>query len=184
MKNNQKGFSHIVIPVIIAVIAVVVFAGWYVYSKQNKDNKQPATQTQGSDTSNTEPQPTSVAQLNVFKIPELGVEFELPESLNGLYYSIGNEGRTAYFSLDSLKGTDCAADKTSQIALARYSEQDLQSEPTAAVVREKGKIIGNYYYIGIGGQAACSTDEQVQARATEMRRTIASILPQNLQPIQ
>lgn len=53
MKNNQKGLSHIALPFIILVVAVLGFGGWYVWKSQ-KPNDTPqvtvGTQPQTSET--------------------------------------------------------------------------------------------------------------------------------------
>lgn len=181
--KKQQGFGVVGVLIVIVVIAVVAGAGWFVYSKQ-KDNKadQPVAET-----TQQQPEATDLpaeSQAHYFEIKELGVKFEQPASLKGLYYVIGNQGRTAYFSLTELEGTDCAADKTSQVALTRYNDADYATDPQAAYTKDKAKKMGDYYYSVVGGQAMCSEDIAVQTKATNMRMEVVKILPTALVPIQ
>lgn len=126
---------------------------------------------------------TKVATAEYFEIEQLGVKFKTNPTLKNLYYSIGNDGKTAYFSLTELSKTDCAADKTSQVALTRYTDADFEVDLQASSQKSTAKKIGNYYYIAVGGQSMCSENTSVQAKATALRTEILQILPDALEAV-
>lgn len=186
MKSNQKGFSVVELSVIIVVVVLLGAVGWLFYDRQkNKSDKQPIAQSsqQTEETTNST-DITVQSSVHYFEIKEFGVKFEQPQSLKGLYYHLGNNGRTAYFSLEELKGTDCAADKTAQIALSRYTDSDYSEDVQAAASKDTAKKIGNFYFNTASGHAMCSDDAAVQNKASDMRAEIAKILPSSLAPIQ
>ena len=184
-KLDNKGFS--VVEALLILVAIVMVAGTasLVYSSQNETknsldkvtDSQPEAQRSGEDKSET-------GQQTYFKINELGVQFEPTEALHGLYYHIGNSGRTAYFSTEELRTTDCAADKTAQISLSQYSEEDFAEDNFIAPLKESSKKIGSYYYSVVGGQAACSEDKMIQDKANDLRIKIGQQLPGDLLEIQ
>jgi prepilin-type N-terminal cleavage/methylation domain-containing protein len=181
MKANQKGFSVVEILVVVVIVGLLGLVGWLVYDRQKNetDTKDTTSQTNEKTTEQNEPAvKEEVKQPTYFEIKELGVKFELSENLSGLYYSMGNNNKTAYFSLNELKGTDCAADKTAQVALTRYTDADFDNDPI--VSKENARKIGNYYYYSIGGQAACSEDDTVQEKASQLRADITKLLPSAL----
>jgi hypothetical protein len=194
IKLNSKGFSPVHILLLVLIAGMIGGVGYYVYisqkeTKQNLDNSASSqADPQKSDKKEEvkEEKDETKTELNkgYLVINELGVKFKLSSSLEGLYYIIGDEGRTAYFSLEELRATDCAADKTSQVALTRYTEQDFIRDETVAPLKESSKIIGDYYFYAIGGQSACSEDSKTQERATEMRMEIVKLLPESLEAVQ
>lgn len=181
MKNNQKGFGVIEILAVIAVLLLLGAVGWWAYVRQTSktDDKNTTAQTNQQTTmQNTQDAAEDAKQPIYFEIKELGVKFELNQNLSGLYYTLGNEGKTVYFSLNELRDTDCAADKTAQVALTRYSDADFDNDPM--ISKEQTRKIGSYYYYNMGGQAACSEDEKTQERASQLRSDIAKLLPDAL----
>lgn len=181
MKVNQKGFSVVEILIVIVVVGLVGAVGWLVYDRQKSKTEHKDAAVQTSEQTNEQAKQETkdeVKQTNYFEIKELGVKFELSDNLSGLYYSIGNNNKTVYFSLNELKGTDCAADKTAQVALTRYTDEDFANDPT--VSKEQARKIGNYYYMSIGGQAACSEDDKVQQKASQLRADIVKLLSSTL----
>ena len=88
---------------------------------------------------------------------------------------MGNDNKTAYFSLNELKDTNCAADKTSQVALTRYTDADFNTD--SLVSKEQARRIGNYYYMSEGGQSICSEDNKIQEKAFQLKSVIMKQLP-------
>lgn len=181
MKVNQRGFGVVEIVVVIVMVGLLGAVGWLVHDRQKikTENKDMAAQTSvQTDEQAKQESKDEEKQTNYFEIKELGVKFELSDNLSGLYYAIGNSNRTAYFSLNEFKGTDCAADKTAQVALTRYTDEDFASDPM--VSKEQARKIGDYYYLTIGGQAACSENDKIQEKATQMRADIVKLLSNSL----
>lgn len=185
MKANQKGFSVIEVLIVVVIVGLLGAVGWLVYDRQknqtdNKDTAAPTSEQANKQVNSPEGE-DEAKQPSYFEVKELGVKFELYElsdDLSGLYYSMGNNNRTAYFSLNELGGTDCAADKTAQVALTRYTDEDFADDPM--VPKEAARKIGSYYYLVSGGQAACSEDDRIQKRASQLRFDIMNLLPRAL----
>lgn len=181
MKTNQKGFSVVEILIVIVAVGLLGAVGWLVYDRQKSKSDTNDITTQTTEQTNEQTKPVvkeEIKQLNYFEIKELGVKFVLSDKLSGLYYSMGNNNKTAYFSLNEFKSTDCAADKTAQVALTRYADADFKNDPAAS--KENAMKIGNYYYYSAGGQAACSEDAMIQEKASQLRTDIVKLLPSAL----
>lgn len=123
--------------------------------------------------------------LNMFEIPELGVKFMLPEELSGLYYFVDPaKPNIAYFSLEELRKSDCAADKTAQVALSKLTEMEIEADEQYMQAKEDMKLIDDYYYLVSGGQANCSEDESIQNQASDLRTGVVTAIKETLQAIQ
>jgi preprotein translocase subunit YajC len=188
IKLNTKGSSPLHIVLIFVIVGLIAGIGYYVYNSQKKTN----TALDNAANSQADPQKsnkkggveTKVVEKNeesgFFEIKELGVKFKPTSSLGGLYYTVGNGGKTVYFSLEELKSTDCAADKTAQVALTRYTEQDFAEDTVASPIKEKSKKFDQYYFFAMGGQSMCSEDSTVQEKASNLRTEILKQLPNSL----
>lgn len=87
-KTNQSGFGITGILAIVAVVALLGFGGWYVWqaqtTKHSNQTKTSADQT-GANANTTNGSTATTQQQEVFKIPELGVEFEVKGGVTPLY---------------------------------------------------------------------------------------------------
>lgn len=142
-KLRQQGFTHLEVILIVVVLLVIVAVGVYVF-KRSKDNQQASNQTATtSQTAQSDGTRTSSSQSSTQKyleISELGVKFPLTDSLKGLYYVPSETSdNVVYFSLDSLKGTPCAADKIPVMALSKNSDQNLANDPAGELIKQKSK---------------------------------------------
>ena len=90
--QDSEGFGLLAIIVALAVVAFIVIGGWYVWQARMK-NSQTTTATTHSPTTNNQASSSNnqTSSPNVFKIPELGVEFSITGGIMPLYlYSAGN----------------------------------------------------------------------------------------------
>jgi hypothetical protein len=173
-KFNSKGFSAVEALFVLLVIGLVSGIGWYVYGNQSGDP------VSSEPTAATEQDETQGDNKSYYEIKELGVKFDLSKAPDGLYYFLGNDGKTAYFSLEDLKNTDCAADKTAQVALTRYNDEDFTLDQAAIPQKDEAKKMNGFYYFTLGGQAMCSEDVAVQEKASNLRAEISQLLPDAL----
>lgn len=79
MKNNQKGFSFVVIISIIFVFGIVGFSGWYIWQNQKPDTAKRK--------SNITTSGTDMNSLTIYKDTELGFYFDYPNSWELAVYS-------------------------------------------------------------------------------------------------
>lgn len=150
------------------------------YPEQCAANGQ--TFTNPNQQSNTLPDETETAYVEV---TELGVKFDKTVGMEGIYYLIEpSKPNIAYFSLEEFKGTDCAADKTSQVALAKWTEADIAADEQLQMAKASMQVIDGFYFQASGGQAACSEDEAVQGKATVLRSEVVSSVGASLQAIE
>lgn len=190
MHNNQKGFAAMEGVLILVVVAIIGAAGFFVYKSQqetkkaqddsNKSSLEVSTQNQNKD----EEKPAEQAPAKKYlEIKELGVKFEKTAELADVYYVI--RGNSAHFSLESLKDTDCAADKTSQVALTRYTEEELAKEDAAVSIRQRAKKINGFYYADFGGGSACDSDinSATQQKASAMKGAINRSIANSLEAL-
>jgi hypothetical protein len=79
MKNNQKGFGAVEGLLLIIIILLVGFIGYYVYHTKNNTN---SAYNKAPSSNNSTPTINS----NLLKIPDLGIQLALPTELKGLIY--------------------------------------------------------------------------------------------------
>ena len=97
---------------IIAVVALVGATGWMVYKNNRKETPTattPVTQTPTTETE-TETKTPPAKQANIVKIPELGVQFTVPDGLKDMAYKVSGNDLTAYLStkaLNTAEGGKC-----------------------------------------------------------------------------
>lgn len=193
MKNNQHGFNAVAVVLIIVIVGILSVAGWVAFNSQRQtkkalDNANSALSDiakEKAETNSDAPSPLPPKDEKYLEIKELGVKFKISPGLNGIYYVVRVSGGThAYFSLDSLKRTDCAADKTAQVALTKYTQAELDKDPNKETVMKSAKKINDAYYVVVGGQAACSQDAAILEKASAMRRAVVDSVTESLQAIE
>lgn len=75
--SSQKGFTFIEVMLVLIFVAVIAFAGYYVYS-QNKDDSEDATVTAGKSASpNAKPDP--LADWKTYTDDEFGYSLKMPK---------------------------------------------------------------------------------------------------------
>jgi hypothetical protein len=95
--NKQKGFSAVILLLVLLLLVAVGFTGYYVWNTQNNKNKDvaevaPATETKQQTPITTTPAPVKEEQKYLV-IKEWGVKIPLSEKINDLTYRFnGNEG--------------------------------------------------------------------------------------------
>lgn len=121
----------------------------------------------------------------VFKIPELGVQFDTPEELNNLYYIVSpNNPNVVEFSLSDLKGTECEAGSTSLALLIKMSSDEVDKDVMYMNSKSELKQINGFYFTAVGSQSACSDDNAIQDKATAARKNILEAIKSSLTSIQ
>lgn len=202
MRNNQAGFSVAALCVGLVLAALVGFTYYRVQQADERIEQYNAVDTfadcvaagnpvmesypeqcaaNGQTFSNPNQkldQDTPIVG-STLRIPELGVQFDVPAELATLYYYQDPDNTSGvYFSLEEFKETDCAADEVSLAALSRATTEEIAQWD--AMARDELPFIGGYYYISQGAQAECSEDVAVQQKAGETRKAILEAIEQSL----
>lgn len=178
--KNQKGFTVVEGLLIFAIVAVIGFAGWFVYSSQKKTNDTLNKTAQGQGEAQKAIPKTTITplkdQTKYLEIKEWGVEIPLSADVEDAYYTYktiksDSYDSVAYLGTKSLTAMDaqCAPDNIGVSSVFRQSvvthdDNEKKADPT---FYEVGDVhVGNYYY-GYGqAQAGCS-DSASKQQATD-----------------
>ena len=156
----ERGFSTLEAMLILVIVGLIGFIGWYVYqSKNNTTSTYNAVQASSTITSNGQ-------NSAFFDLKELGVKFISPSSLAGLHYTtIKPTGDLLAGAFLEDKATDtvfkqCLADKVDQNFTLTADEQSFISinkvkgtPPSAsAVVGPQNNFVKQFngFYISVG----------------------------------
>lgn len=162
VKTNQKGFSALIVLLIVIIIGVVGLGSWY-FLKQ-KDEKSSTTPDQTAQIESQNPQeqqadPSEGGKYLVIK--EWNVRFVLPSNLSDAKYRLNENGSSAILSTSSLEKYD-GCQNGSFMALQRAKEgepigpSDVNSIKTAN--SDALTQVGEYYYLFTGAQLSCTQD--------------------------
>jgi hypothetical protein len=159
MKKTQKGFAVVESLLIILILVIIGFGGYYVWQTQQQTNK---TLDQASATSQktAATKPLGSSGSKYLTINEWGVKIPLTEPIADAYYVLNSDRPdVAYVSLGKYKNTECSAENTTVAAYFRFTadEVDQLGGTTYLSERPDSVKIGNYYYSVDHPQAACST---------------------------
>ncbi len=205
MRNNQAGFGG---GAIVFILVILSLTGFTYYRVQQADENidtyssvdsfeecvaagNPVMESypeQCAANGTTYSNPTQKidevsAEASQLVLSELGVQFDVPPELSSLYYyqdpTVPN---AVYFSLQELKETDCAADKVSVAALARYTMEELSERDPADL--DELPYINGYYYIFERPQAMCSESPTIQQKADDTRTALEEAIERSLRAAQ
>jgi hypothetical protein len=151
MKKTQEGFAIIESLLIILILVIIGFGGYYVWHTQQQTNK---TLDQAANTSQKTASSTadSSAAQKYLTIKEWGIKFTTSKESRDAYY-VFDDGTHQYINLDSkdidalktYNGKSCKGEYVAK--LARYAKSDpaLTSDGIDAAIGER-KTVGNYVY--------------------------------------
>jgi len=158
MKKNQSGFALIEGLLIILIIAIIGFGGYYVWHTQKQTDK-----TLDTAAATSQKAASTAAQAPAQKyltIKEWGVKIPLTAPDQDAYYVIKTDRPdTAYLSLKKYQNTECSADNTSIGAYFRFTKDQTDDLNGSTLISENPDAprVGNYYFGSVHSQAACST---------------------------
>lgn len=168
MKKYQKGFGLIETLLILILVTLLGFVGWYVWNSQDK-NKDNTNQSANSSAIQSDNKNTSA-----FKIKELGIQFKLPDELKELIYA--THDNTVSFYMPDLNKLAPSCDKdTTVIAINVWSKGSGKYEdvPGMGLVKQ----FNNFYIAREGGPSGliCS-DESVGKKISDLKAKYATAL--------
>ncbi len=188
-RDRQSGFSVKETLFVVVAVGVIGMVGWFVYqhNRVKLTNAAPNSNV-ASNQQITTPQPTLTTPAmnqNVVKIPELGIQITVPDSIKDLKYKTvtvtlrnKNQATIAYFSTTALAAADanCGTNFGPLGTLEKANGQyPTQSEDETNVL-DYGQLVKQFptFYITVGySQAACST-AATAGSATAATRTEAA----------
>lgn len=165
--NKRSGFSLVEGLIVILAISIVAVSSWFVY----QHNRTKLTNAAAGNQATTTPP----VNQNLVKIPELGIQITVPNSIKDLTYKIGatmlNDGRQstyAKFSTIALTASDknCGTDFGPLGSLAKITGQYPTSFSDSNPPMEYGTLVKQFptFFISISpSQAACSANSSTLA---------------------
>lgn len=169
IQNKQAGFNIVELLVIVVAVGVIGAGGWFIYQHNRVKLTGAATGTQPTNQSTNPANTTPAPATTVVKIPELGIQLTVPDSIKDLTYKVGtatlNDGRQetyAEFSTASLAAADtnCGTDSGPLGSLAKISGQFPTSFSDSNPPMEYGSLVKQFptFFISeFSPQAACAT---------------------------
>lgn len=198
-REHQSGFGTTVVLLAVLVVAVLAVTGLVAYQHHKSSSAKNMTTTQTAQTtaqpkSTTTTQPAQMANQNIFKIPELGIELIVPDSIKDLTYAVFGRGQvngqpsvSVGLSTTALVNADSGC-VPGHAPLGTLSKTNGQYPANATASNSSGSLIkqfSTYYIARIGPQSACSGKTNVQDEQTADNQTIASLnLSTALKPLQ
>lgn len=184
MKLNQKGFSAVEGFLVIVIVGMIGFTGWFMWNAQKKTN----TALDNSTKSQSEPQKTNVnksptivkkniATTKYLTINEWGIKFALSENIKDAYYDAIKSTPMDAFSLrvHSLDTeSECKNGSQSIVTIFRVNKDepdDMQSDKKyTETMAAQGKLIGNYFYFMGGAQYSCVQKDENNTLLGKVRK--------------
>lgn len=190
---KQRGFGAVLAVAILVVAGVIASGAWLAYSHYQKTHEtKQATNAAVATPANTSTveapvlvqQAAVVANQNVLKIPELGIQITVTDDIKDLKYQVhtgtlrnGNQATFAFFTTAALIGLDhgCSASSAPLGSLEKANGQYPSSDQYAAL--DYGRLVKQFstFYISAGfPQAACSTQASTNAAAIKFKSEFAA----------
>lgn len=151
--KKQSGFTIIETLLVLILVAIIGFTGYYVWNSQKQTNK--SLDVTNDSTQTTAHKKTNASSQKYLTLSEWDVKIPLTSALIDAYYVFQNGA--VYLSLNSYKGTDCAADSVSLGAISRFTASDRDSDTGVTLLSEfpEAVKVGQYYYNYQHPQSAC-----------------------------
>ena len=190
---KQRGFGAVRGVAFLVVVGVIASGAWLAYSHyqqahQVKQANNAAVTTPTSTSTEKTPvlaqQAAAAANLNVEKIPELGIQITVPNDIKNLKYQVstvtlknGNQATLAFFSTAALIALDtkCGTSFGPLGSLEKANGQYPSNDQLAAF--KYGMLVKQFptFYISAGfPQAACSTHASANGAATKFKSEFAT----------
>lgn len=172
-KNNQSGFTIVESLLVIIIIILICFVGWFIY---HTDHKTKSTATTTATSARSSDKSASPSTTSVVKIPELGIEITVPNSLKDLIYTAsspttvnGENSIAVGFSTPQLAAADpgCTA---AHDPLGNLSKTDGQYPANATDENSSGQLVKQFptFYIAYNpSQGECASPSNASAIAVE-----------------
>jgi hypothetical protein len=171
MRHSNSGFSAVIMIMLVAVAAVLVLSGLFVWAK---------VQNNSGDHQANKPSKTVTTQVDRLVIKEWQVQVPLAPEIKDAYYSFRpGASDLAYLSLTSLRYTDaCAAEASAVGTYARFTKDEKVPGANQAFLDlyPDAPKIGNYYYYFTPAVGMCATELTARTLVHTARQSLAASL--------
>jgi Tfp pilus assembly protein PilV len=207
LKNNQKGFTAVEVLLIVLILVVIGAVGYMAYrndhktktvSTTNTSTNKPATSTTKTSTStpSTSSQSSTSSTTTVFKIPELGIEVTVPNSIKDIVYKVnatgtvstGQQTQSVTLSTQTLTNLDpdCSVNGSAP-PLGTISKTQGQYPSSPDADNASGGLVkqfSTYYIAWRNPQAPCGSAPSTQTEANTDTNLFSAALHSTVAPIQ
>jgi len=176
--NNNKGFTLVEVLLLIAVLILVGGLGYLGYKQVNKKSST-STSSTATTTKTTTPATTPTPNQNIVKIPEMGIQITVPDSIKDLTYKAVNVDGVEYtsFSTTTVTNLDAACSATNGAigGLVKASGQysSIGTNEALSLVKQ----FSTFYILFGSPQSTCSMDDNIQSQVTQDLAALRSSLP-------
>lgn len=159
MNKRQKGFSSIEGLLVVIILVLIGFVGWYVRQATSNSDKNLNDAANTNIVTSTNKSTSSSAQSEQFKMPEVKLKLSIPKSLSNLQYNAVQNDAGIYtieFSDTRLQKPNCdnnAPSSSFEIAFAEASQSS--DGPLQGAVKSK-KVGDKYWNLDVYTKPSCS----------------------------
>lgn len=171
-KINKKGFSTVEVLLVVLVVIILGLGGWLVYKNNHNAKKTITTSTSSMINMNMGVSASSTVVVRnavyTFKIPEIGIQLQLPDSLKSITYSVQN-----YQYIDIKDSVGCSIASMSRLigSYNSYHNDSNVGEPGSLVLDNKTSFVLYGH-----PQAACSDNTQIENQFSKDMADFATAL--------
>jgi prepilin-type N-terminal cleavage/methylation domain-containing protein len=197
-KLNQKGFTFLEMLLVLIILAIIGFTGYYVWNSHEKTDSLLNTAQNETAAVKVTKKSNSTSSTKYFTISQWEVRAPYSGSLS-LEYSLGSPSSmpaTASFSSSALDSSDtmCANTKNYGGIITRYLSNDDYVTPdgqttsqtaaayAATLTKAEYAYVGKYYYFYEQPQAYCGSSQSSKDTQIQTESAVKSVLA-NLQAI-
>lgn len=173
-EHNQNGFGLVPAFLILIIVGLIGFTGWYVLNSKNQTDK---TLSEASSSASA-----ASASQKYLVIKEWGVKVKIDSSLGQLSYTIGGNNYNLHFKSDLEKKlpsstSDCITIAGSEgigresSGMLTYPDGSHMTDEVAASIPAL-KHIGNYFYRRIYPQTSCESIRQLVTQIDTAYRNV------------
>lgn len=201
--TNQRGASILIVILAIVIVGIIAIAGLLIYSKKVNPTKNATADVTDSaklkgdpKTKQVEPEPATEMNKNIVKIPELGIQLTVPDSIKDLTYKAytgseveGRSASAARFSTASLTQLDskCEPEAMPLGSISTIQGQYPGDPKDANNIDKYGLLYKQFsaFYVIVGGpQEGCSTNNKDALSAQSTYKSEFTAAQSTIKPIE
>jgi type II secretory pathway pseudopilin PulG len=170
MSSNEKGFSLVEGLLLIIILLILGFAGFFVYNTQSSDSKDSAQRVTGDSLSNSEKESKdnnqeSNSKQKRYEIPELGVSFMIGGTDTLIYKPLDHgidDVKSVGFTTQGNQSINpfCDAEAALSGILTRAPKDKKYLNGVLYRDSPSAQVIGDYVYVYTPSQSGCLNDDE------------------------
>jgi hypothetical protein len=202
-KNDQSGYGVVIIVVAVLIIGLIIGTGWFIMNKKDGMPKSATEISKGNTKLEANPELKQAQSMpsateidkNLVKIPELGIQMTVPDSIKDLTYKAytggqvqGRPAAAARFSTAALTTLDakCGPDEMPLGSISTVQGQYPGDSNDINNIDKYGKLFKQFpeSYVIVGSpQAGCSVNNKEALAAQSAYRSDFSTAKETIEPL-